>query len=231
MEGQTNLNNLNKLSGYFLIILFSVGVIGHIFILDLMKTLTPLTLFIVNSLFLFVFLKNQNQLEKKKAILILPTIFIITLVIEIIGEKTGSIFGKYAYGNVLSYDIIEIYNVPLIIGFNWVMVILSATALSSRITYNEYLQIPVAGLIAVAFDYVLEPVAIRLGYWYWLDEFGFSIKEIPLENYIAWFLISSIFAFIIKKSNLNTKGNYLIYYFFCQLFFFQILNIFMRVLR
>lgn len=228
MEGQTN---LNKYSSYFLVVIFSVGVIGHIFLLDLMKTLTPITLFIVNSLILYVFIHNQNRIAKKKSIVILSIIFLITLIIEIIGEKTGAIFGRYAYGDVLSYNVLEIFNVPLIIGFNWVMVILSATALSQKITLNEYLQIPVTGLIAVAFDYVLEPVAIRLGYWFWLDEFGFTIREVPLENYIAWFLISSFFAFAIKKNNLNLKGNFLMYYFFCQLFFFQILNIFMRAIR
>lgn len=228
MERQTRLNNLTN---YFLVIIFSVGVLGHVFLLDLMKTLTPITLFIVNSLILFVFIQNQNELTKKKSIFILPVIFVVTLIIEIIGEKTGAIFGRYAYGDVLSYNIIEIFNVPLIIGFNWVMVILSATALSSKITHNDILQIPVSGLIAVAFDYVLEPVAIRLGYWYWLDEFGFTIREILLENYLAWFLISSLFAFIIKRFNLNLKGNFLLYYFFSQLFFFQILNIFMRAVK
>ncbi len=228
MERQTHLNNLTN---YFLVIIFSVGVLGHVFLLDLMKTLTPITLFIVNSLILFVFIQNQNELTKKKSIFILSVIFVVTLIIEIIGEKTGAIFGRYAYGDVLSYNIIEIFNVPLIIGFNWVMVILSATALSSKIIHNDILQIPVSGLIAVAFDYVLEPVAIRLGYWYWLDEFGFTIREIPLENYLAWFLISSLFAFIIKRFNLNLKGNFLLYYFFSQLFFFQFLNIFMRAVK
>lgn len=228
MEGQTN---LNKLLIYILVIIFSVGVIGHIIILDLMITLTPITLFVVNSLVLYVFIQNQNNIGKKKSIVILSIIFLITLIIEIIGEKTGAIFGRYAYGDILSYNLLEIFNVPLIIGFNWVMVILSATALSQKIVLNDYLQIPVTGMIAVAFDYVLEPVAIRLGYWFWLDEFGFSIREIPLENYIAWFLISSFFAFVIKKFNLNLKGNFLIYYFFCQLFFFQILNIYMRAIR
>lgn len=228
MERKTNLNQLTQ---YFLVIIFSVGVVGHLFFVDLMKTLTPVTLLIVNSLVVYVFLQNQNSISKKRSIFVLVFIFFITLLIEIIGEKTGKIFGRYAYGDVLSYDIIEIFNVPLIIGFNWVMVILSATALSTRITPVESLQVILSGLIAVGFDYVLEPVAIRLGYWYWLDEFGFTIREIPLQNYFAWFVISLFFSFFIRRFKLNINGNYLIYYFFSQLFFFQILNIFLRALR
>lgn len=228
MEGQTR---LNKLTSYFLVVIFSVGLFGHIFLLDLMKNLTPATLFIVNSVVLYVFLKNQNDLGRKKAIVSLVLIFLVTLIIEIIGEKTGTIFGKYSYGDVLSYNIIEILNVPLIIGFNWVMVILSATALSSKITSNDILQIPTTGIIAVAFDYVLEPVAIRLEYWTWLDNLAMKTNAVPIENYIAWFLISSSFAFFIKKFNLNLKGNYLLYYYFSQLFFFQILNLLMRAIR
>ncbi len=228
MEGQTR---LNKLTNYFLVIIFSVGLIGHIFLLELMKNLTPITLFIVNSVVLFVFLKNQNDLARKKAIVILSIIFLITLLIEIIGEKTGAIFGKYSYGNVLSYNIFEIFNVPLIIGFNWVMVILSATALSSKLIANIYQQIPATGFIAVAFDYVLEPVAMQLDYWVWLDKYALKSNEVPIENYFAWFIISSIFALVIKKFNLNLKGNFLMYYFFGQLFFFQLLNLFMRAIR
>ena len=228
MEGQTR---LNQLTNYFLVIIFSVGVVGHIFFLDLMKNLTPITLFIVNSVVLYVFLKNQSDLGRKKAIVVLSLILLFTLIIEIIGEKTGAIFGRYSYGNVLSYNIFEIFNVPIIIGFNWVMVILSATALSTRITPYSYLQVPATGIIAVAFDYVLEPVATRLDYWIWLDELGLKIYEVPFKNYLAWFLISTFFAFVLKKFNLNLKGNFLMYYFFCQLFFFQILNLIMRVIR
>lgn len=228
MEGQTN---LNKITNIILVVIFSVGLIGHIFIIDLMKLLTPVTLILVNSLVLFTFLKNQNDIIRKKSIIVLSLIFLVTLAIEIIGEKTGVIFGRYLYYDVLSYGVIEIFNVPLLIGYLWVMVILSATALSQRITQNDFLQIPVTGLITVAFDYVLEPIAMRLGYWGWIDKFGFSVLEVPLENYLAWFIISSVFAFVIKKFNFNIKGNYLLYYFFSQLFFFQFLNIFLRAIR
>ena len=42
----------------------------------------------------------------------------------------------------------------------------------------------VAGLAAAAFDGLLEPVAVRLGYWVW------SRPLVPLQNYAAWAVIA-----------------------------------------
>jgi bisanhydrobacterioruberin hydratase len=44
----------------------------------------------------------------------------------------------------------------------------------------------VAAGLTVAFDAVMEPVAIALGYWTWTG------GAIPLRNYAAWFLISAV---------------------------------------
>jgi putative membrane protein len=33
-------------------------------------------------------------------------------------------------------------------------------------------------------DYLMEPVAVENGYWYWKD------GKIPLYNYVCWFLVA-----------------------------------------
>jgi putative membrane protein len=51
--------------------------------------------------------------------------------LEVVGVKTGLIFGEYKYGSTLG---IKLFEVPLIIGFNWVFVILGSISISRLIT-------------------------------------------------------------------------------------------------
>ena len=57
--------------------------------------------------------------------------YISTLLLEIIGVKTGLIFGEYIYGNTLGFKVAE---VPLIIGFNWLFVILGGIGIGKKIS-------------------------------------------------------------------------------------------------
>ena len=49
----------------------------------------------------------------------------------------------------------------------------------------EALSVIVDGaLLASFFDWLMEPIAVKLGYWQWASE------TIPVYNYICWFLCS-----------------------------------------
>ena len=43
------------------------------------------------------------------------------------------------------------------------------------------------GLGMLLLDIFIEPVAIGLGFWEW------QAAEVPLENYMAWFVLSFVF--------------------------------------
>jgi len=74
----------------------------------------------------------------------------------------------------------------------------------------------------VAFDWIIEPVAIATGMWSWTG------GSVPLKNYIDWFLISTFFLFLIRilKIEMNNRVASVI---LCMLFiFFVVLNILTR---
>ena len=50
-------------------------------------------------------------------------VYTVTFSLEVLGTSTGIIFGSYTYGNTLG---LKFLGVPLIIGFNWVFVILGS---------------------------------------------------------------------------------------------------------
>jgi putative membrane protein len=138
--------------------------------------------------------------------------------LEVVGVKTGCIFGNYSYGDVLG---LQVFNVPLIIGFNWVVIILGAIGIASRIHKSSFQIALLTGTFAVLFDIMLEPVAIKLGYWKWEDGF------IPLQNYYAWFGIAFFASIFGSKLKLDLEDSLFIYYFLIQFIFFVLLSIFM----
>jgi uncharacterized membrane protein len=53
-------------------------------------------------------------------------------------------------------------------------------------------QVPLlTGVIAVVLDLFIDPVAVRAGYWVWFVK-GTIYYEIPLLNYVGWFVLMSL---------------------------------------
>ncbi|HMN49179.1 MAG TPA: carotenoid biosynthesis protein [Ignavibacteriaceae bacterium] len=199
----------------FLYIIFFVGIVGHLFgpLRNLMLLLTPATLLLTGLIVLFYSYKSSTN----NFLLWAAFTYIITFLLEVIGVKTGMIFGEYNYGSTLG---IKLFDVPLIIGFNWVFVILGSIAISRLLTNNIFLSSLISALIAFIFDLILEPIAIKLDYWSW------SEGIIPIQNYLAWFVIAFIASVFFLKLNLKLRSDISIHYFFIQLVFFIILLIF-----
>lgn len=196
--------------------MFSVGIIGHLIpsYRSLMILLTPFTLLLTGAVTLIFSGIKRNS----KLILWCLVVYIFTFSLEVIGVKTGYVFGSYSYGDVLGF---KLFDVPLIIGFNWVVIILGAIGIASRI-HKSFFQIALlTGTFAVLFDIMLEPVAIKLGYWNWNEGF------IPLQNYYAWFGIAFFASLFGSKLKLDLEDSLFIYYFLIQFIFFILLSIFM----
>lgn len=119
----------------------------------------------------------HSPLATKKFIFAFFAIAFMGFIIEIIGVKTGLIFGKYSYGNGLGYKLFE---VPLIISINWAMLICAGTIVVSRIFANKIVVLSVAALLVTSIDLLIEQVAPKLDFW--LFDGGFP----SLHNYFGW---------------------------------------------
>ncbi|MBK9354176.1 MAG: carotenoid biosynthesis protein [Bacteroidetes bacterium] len=110
----------------FLTIIYIVGIIGicspfqYYFLL-----LSPLNLLIT---FWFL-IKGYGKIEKGLGFSICLLV-IITWIIEVVGVKSGQIFGPYYYGNALGLKILD---TPPIIGMNWAMLLLSIGCILSSL--------------------------------------------------------------------------------------------------
>ena len=208
---------IKKKEEYFIYIMYFVGIVGHLISssLPLMKTLTPFTLLLTGGVVLFFAKKNSDT----KLLNWVAITYVITLVLEIIGAKTGLIFGNYSYGNTLG---LKLFDVPLIIGFNWVLVVMGAIKLSQKFFSDEFFVALFTGIFAVIFDSFLEPIAVKLDYWSWQNNY------IPIQNYVAWFVIAFLFSVIFQKMKIEIKSDLPEKYFLTQFTFFLILFLFMR---
>jgi putative membrane protein len=170
--------------------------------------------------------------------------FSIGFVAEYIGINTGLLFGNYAYGNLLGP---KWHGVPWIIGLQWMVITYcigicmhmvhkklaltsveqqEKTQLEQKVTAKNskrwifFSTIIDGALLAVLFDWVMEPAATKLGYWQW------SENEIPGSNYYSWWLISipilvAFYYLPFKKQNIFALHLLLI-----QFMFFLLLNTF-----
>ena len=133
---------------------------------------------------------------------------------EWVGVHTGMLFGHYEYGTVLGPRLLDI---PLLIGLNWVVVVAGACSIAARLKGPAWLQIIVAAGLATGYDWIMEPVAIRLHYWTWLS------REIPALNYACWALFAGLFAGLWQM--LRIRGNiFAAGLFVIQLIFFVLLR-------
>jgi uncharacterized membrane protein len=189
------------------------GILFHLipFTHNLVLMLTDGFLLLTNAVVLyFVFKDNFSSRLMVWSVLT----FLLTFLLEYVGVKTGVVFGQYHYGDTL---LMQVGNVPFIIALNWMILILATYSIVLKLVRNLIITPFLSSLLIVIFDIILEPVAIKLDYWQW------SGGEIPIRNYMAWYLISLLFSGALSFMNIKVESQILKKYFFLQIVFFLLL--------
>jgi putative membrane protein len=194
-----------------LCVFYGVGIAGHIHAVTRhsIVRLTPIVLLVYGLAVLYF----STHLKRRLLVWCACT-YVVTFFIEVLGVQTGSVFGQYYYGEMLG---VKVLDVPLVIGFNWVLVVLGAVHLARKMVKNDLLIAAAAGMVTVIFDIPLEVVAVKLDYWHWTS------GGVPLQNYLAWFCISFIMAYVFCRMKLDVKGNIPVYYLGAQFVFFIVI--------
>ncbi|MDI1315843.1 carotenoid biosynthesis protein [Flavobacterium sp.] len=173
--------------------------------------LTPLNLLLT----LVVFYRVNNDFSKR-FLLLSVLIFLIGFSVEAIGVITGVLFGSYSYGSLFGFKVFE---TPLIIGVNWLFLALSTYGVAQYFTNKWYLLILIPPLLMTGLDFIVEPVAVKLGFWSWEND------NIPFQNYVMWFATSIFIHGLIYlfRPIINAKISFIV--FIAQLIFFGVLNV------
>lgn len=191
----------------------------------------------INLLLMFVLLIWTQADENKQFAFFVITAFVVGFTAEVIGVNTGLLFGDYAYGETLGT---KLAGVPLLIGVNWFVIIycsgVSVSTLLTKVVYkvSEKAQQPPMALkalsviadgatLAVFFDWMMEPVAVKLGFWQWNGD-----GTIPLYNYGCWFVISIVLLTIFHFCKFSKENKFAVNLLLIQIMFFLLLRTFSK---
>ena len=180
----------------FLIVLYASGLIGmHIpAVSATFISLVPLTLWFTGFICFWYFPKPSIQ-----AYILLAAIAVAAWMLEVAGVRTGQIFGEYAYGRTLGYQVIH---VPITIGINWILLVMVTGAVVAE--WNVGGKIGRAALgagLMTALDVLIEPVAVHFDFWQWNN------NNIPVQNFIAWWVASFFFHWVYISADLPAKSS------------------------
>jgi len=192
---------------------------------------------VINLLLMFALLIWTQAEKNSFFFLFVIAAIIIGLAAEIVGVNTGALFGDYTYGNVLGYKFMK---VPLIIGINWFVIIyccgisihmllmkainrISSETKTKPMALKAISVIVDGATIAVFFDWVMEPVAAKLGFWTWGED-----GEAPLYNYVCWLMVSNIILAIFHFSRFNKQNKFAVNLLLIQMMFFLLLRTFLN---
>lgn len=160
---------------------------------DWFLPLTPLNLLVCFGLILW----NIPHLNYKDlGLLFIP--FALGMIAEILGVNYGLIFGTYDYGSNLG---LKFLGVPLTIGMNWSILVFITASIADKWTKNILIGALMSAGMMVLLDLLIEAVAPEFDFW------EFEGGEVPLQNYIGWFVVAFIAQIIhlklFKKHNLK----------------------------
>jgi putative membrane protein len=188
--------NKKNISIAVIVIFHLVGLIGFSVdeLIPLFKILVPFHLLLMT----FILLYNHNDFNKS-FLLFISIVYVASFLIEGIGTNTGLIFGEYEYLTTLGY---KIWNTPLMIGINWLILVYSAGVYIQRIIPSNsassvFIKSIIGAALLTLIDYFIEPIAIKFDYWAWQNTL------VPLQNYVAWFITAFVFMLVFNKLNFN----------------------------
>lgn len=205
-----------RLSVFLLLLVHVSGAIGIAFFnRDFFVGFTALNLFLMFLLLVW----NEQDLHFGffKAFVLA---FLMGLISEVVGVNTGFLFGSYHYGEVFGE---KVWGVPFLIGLNWFCIVYAAYQvvlhLKPLAQQKAVVIAAVTATVTTIFDWIMEPVAVDLGFWQW------HTTEIPFLNYACWFGISFLIVLCFNFLGIKKSNSFAVYLFLTQLLFFIFLGL------
>ena len=151
---------------------------------------------------------------------------------EWLGIHTGLLFGDFTFGTAMGP---QWQGVPYTIGIQW-FVVLYSSGICMAMLHEKLLQNQLPGskgvpafwvwvsmvadgtLLALFFDWVMEPVAMHLGLWAW--EGG----EVPGLNYATWWGTGALIMVFFQLLPFHRRNLFAVHLLMIQVMFFLLLR-------
>ncbi len=128
------------------------------------------------------------------AIVLFLTLGVLALVIETCAIITGFPYGHFGYSELLGYKLFGY--VPWTVFFAWTPLVIAAYAIAARLFDYVSVRILSTAVLLVVFDLVLDPGAVKLGFWRY--DGGGEFYGVPLTNFVGWLISGGVAAVVLE---------------------------------
>lgn len=140
------------------------------------------------------FWATRRWLGWRDAIVLWAILGVYALLIETLAIFTGFPYGHFGYSELLGAKLFGV--TPWTVFLAWTPLIIGAYAVSRTLFGSAMTRVASTALIATCFDLVLDPGAVRLGFWRYASNIGFY--GVPISNFVGWLVTGSIAAIVIE---------------------------------
>lgn len=159
----------------------------------IMSNLDLYLLFEISGFAIFIaILGREIYLRNRHRVFEILSCIIFGLILEI-----GNTYLAHTYSYSPNF-FVKLFNVPLVIGVGWTVIIYSSMLLSDQYNIPWKLRPFMDALTALALDLSLDAVAIRLGFWHWAIPLDQEWYGVPFENLVGWILVVFSFSFLAR---------------------------------
>jgi putative membrane protein len=165
----------------------------------------------VNLILCFALLVWIGDLLSTRKMVVAFVFFLAGMLVEWVGVTYGFPFGEYRYGNNLGP---KLDGVPYLIGINWAMLIMVTGSIAAQFIKPAIVKVTIGAALMVLLDFFIEQSAPAFDFWHW------SGAHIPINNYIAWFVVSYGLHWIFQAHIRNLNFKFSLNLYLAQLVFF-----------
>jgi isopentenyl-diphosphate delta-isomerase len=140
------------------------------------------------------FWATRRWLGWRDAVVLWSLLGIYALLIESLAIFTGFPYGHFGYSELLGAKLFGV--TPWTVFLAWTPLIIGANAVARTVIRNLFVRILATAAIATAFDLVLDPGAVKLGFWQYAGEHWYY--GVPVSNFAGWLISGSIAAVVIE---------------------------------
>ena len=142
----------------------------------------------------------------RRALSLLGLTAVLSWAFEAVGVATGWVYGPYHYMGLLGP---KLMGVPLLIPIAWFMMSYPSLAIA-RALWPQGRKAPAAALaglaaaVMTAWDLVMDPMMVRIGFWAWEVEGAYF--GVPIQNCIGWILTTFVFFWLYLRVEPRLPG-------------------------
>ncbi len=144
-----------------------------------------------------VFWATRWWLGWRDAVLLFVTLGVLALAIETSAMITGFPYGHFGYSELLGYRLFGL--TPWTVFLAWTPLVLAAYGIAARLVVGSRLwavRIILVSILLVVFDLVLDPGAVKIGFWRY--EGGGAFYGVPVSNFVGWLFSGAVGGIVLE---------------------------------